>query len=207
MHLPSASPISAAFFVSASLIFGGSFWFFDCSWLHFVILSETSWAHLASLHLHIWSLNSVIFAIAAPELLPAPFFLQPNERTTIAETRTNVSFFIACLLGGVTIAEKCDGLHSEPVSLTKSEKEKTYFFSSFFMSPAGAAAEPAAGAAEPAAAAAEPSAGAAEPAAGSAGAAEPAAGSTAVPAPIAACMHLPISSPIAAAFFVSSSLI
>src|SRR5688572_12181865 len=97
MHLPSASPISAAFFVSASLIFGGSFWFFDCSWLHFVILSETSWAHLASLHLHISSLNSVIFAIAAPDVEP-PFFLQPNESTTSAETTTNVSFFIEGLL-------------------------------------------------------------------------------------------------------------
>ena len=48
MHLLISSPIAAAFFVSSSLIFGGSLAFFDCSVLHLVISSETAWAHFVS---------------------------------------------------------------------------------------------------------------------------------------------------------------
>src|SRR5512143_478582 len=91
MHLPSSSPIACAFLVSASLILAG--WCFAWSCVHAVILAETSWAHRASLHLHISSLNAPIFAIASP--LPPLLLLQPTEPpTAIAIASTHVSVFI-----------------------------------------------------------------------------------------------------------------
>jgi len=52
--------------------------------------SVTLSVHALSLHAHILSLNSVIFAMASP----APFFLQPNEASDMAARNAIEIFFI-----------------------------------------------------------------------------------------------------------------
>ena len=74
-----ASPISAAILVCASFIFGGSRCAFDISCDHFIISSETSCAHFGSLHAHILTVNSRIFAsaVVVGSTVSGGFFFAP----------------------------------------------------------------------------------------------------------------------------------
>src|SRR5215470_17345583 len=91
-HLVNSSVTSCIFFVSSSLTLASLSALFAISWDHLVISSVTLSAQALSLHLHILSLNSPIFAIASPA---PPFFLQPpKDASARAAANAIVIFFI-----------------------------------------------------------------------------------------------------------------